>query len=146
MFNRNRAQLDLQIEVFISWGLRNKRICPSAKEWLIQLGKYTKKKDVYDITDQDVEDFKQMVYDTTISNYALIRADRAVNSFRRYYMTRTKPTIEKRGKGRPPKVDKILKVQEYRKKGITFRDIATLLDANVSLVHRWAKYRLDQVN
>lgn len=142
--SKSQAHLDLQIKVFLNWGLKHKRITPCYKEWLELFAKHTHLNDVYDITDSDVALFKDMVYNTTISEYALIQATKAVSAFRNYYMTRTRPT-HKRGRGKPPRVDMIIKAKELKGQGKTYRDIAFLLDSHLSLVYRWANYPLTKL-
>lgn len=40
------------------------------------------------------------------------------------------------------KIENVKKVQKYRKQGLTFRDIAKLLNSPVKSVYRWNKYNV----
>ena len=44
--------------------------------------------------------------------------------------------------GRPLCVNQIKKVKAYRNKGLSFRQIAKLLNADVKTVFRWSNYTL----
>lgn len=53
--------------------------------------------------------------------------------------------MKKKILGRPIKIKKVLKVQELRKKGLSFRDIAKLENADVKTVYRWYNYDVGKI-
>ena len=40
------------------------------------------------------------------------------------------------------RLDKVILTRKYRQKGLTFREIAKMLDSDVKTVFRWSRYRL----
>lgn len=52
---------------------------------------------------------------------------------------------EMRTSGRKLNVKMVKKAQKYRKKGLSYRDIAKLLDRDVKQVHRWVNYPQEEL-
>lgn len=144
-FFKEKTLLDKQIDVFLSWAIKKNTGSSSYKEWLDLFCRFTAKTDILDVTDEDVDLFMEMVDNIENGQYRKNEAYKAIFGLRRYYMARGKNGNIKLKEGRPPRVDKIEKVQEYRKKGLAYRDIAKLVGSHLSLVYRWSKYPLEKV-
>lgn len=53
--------------------------------------------------------------------------------------------MKKKFIGRPPRIKQIIRVQNLRKKGLTFRQIALLEKADLKTVYRWYQYDVGKI-
>lgn len=136
--------LQSQVDVFVEWGRRYNISSSDHRRWLEIFLQNTDKTDILDVTEEDRNHFLEIVKTKTYSQHDYNTARKAIDSLMRYYSARTKNGKRRDTRGRPPHIGNIKRVQTYRKKGLTFRDISKLVDRPVSLVHRWAKYPLNR--
>jgi hypothetical protein len=138
----DKTLLRKQIEVFLSHSKRDGRYSYSYDEWLEYFCRRSPKEDVLDICDSDVDLFLEWVDNVEPTQFQRLNARKAIYSFRRYYMARTKNGRARLRAGRPPLVDQHNRVGELKEKnGLSFRQIGVLLNpkkpVDVGLVYRW---------
>lgn len=143
MGTNDKRLLNSQVYVFLHAIRTYNQSSSSYERWLEEFVKTTKANDAMQIDSKHVDFFLQAVYDNYNGYFPRIQARRAVEGLQRYYMARGK-NARTRPKGRPPAIDKMAKVMEYKSKGLSFRDVAKLLDSDVSLVYRWFKKGVSQ--
>ena len=141
----NTQLLNMQIEVFLAWAIPNRIATENFRPWLNLFVSKIGKRDVMEIKDEDVDVFLGDVYAIENTSYRKNEAKRAIQSFRRFYMARSKNGKTRMGAGRPPKQEGIDRVRELRslKEPMSFREIARALNQDVRQVYRWWKYTRD---
>lgn len=141
----SKTLLKSQAEVFLEWGRRNSVASLSYRYWLEMFIQDTHYTDVIDVKLEDIDLFVGKRQDIIRTKYTEQSARRALVSFLRFYMARSKNGKLRMREGRPPHISEIAKTQQYRKMGLPLKDISKLMGKNISLIHRWIKYPLDKL-
>lgn len=135
--------LDAQIDVFLEWSRRQGgQVREAQHEYLYLFATHSEKTDVLDVNEEDIERF--LTLDVGRFHYSHRKEDarKALTKLTRFYEARGRNGKTRLTRGRPPHIGEIAKTQEYRKMGLTLKDISKLMGKPLSLVHRWTKYRL----
>lgn len=140
----NKKLLEKQIDVFLCCA---ENATAGYKEWLDYFIKWTHKENILHVSNDDVDLFLQQVDNEENATYRKTEARRAIFSFRRYYMARSKNGKIRMREGRPPHISQIEKAQKYRKHNkLSLNEIGKLLGGiDKSQIHRWLKYPLEKL-
>lgn len=130
--------IDAQIQVYDDFEKHLGHFTCDTK-WIMEFRKRFDIESVFDITDEHVGQFEDMIMDEYKTEYAAFSARRAVVKFKRHFMARShriNPRID---------WDMVKKVKEMRSNPIngrymTFRAIAEALDKDVRQIYRYYKY------
>ena len=138
-----KTLLEEQVDVFIDWTTRHGTGTSSYREWLDLFVRHTERKNVEDIELLDVDLFLEKVQNIARTQFTQQLARKALLSFRKFYMARSRNGNSKLGRGRPAAIDQYYKVGEYKTKnqGLTYKEIGILLNprkpVHKDLVFQW---------
>lgn len=135
--------LNLQMEVFLEWGKRHNTTSMNYREWIELFIQDTEKQDVLDITSKDVDQFVDKRYDVIKTKGTEIAARKALSSFLRFYIARSKNGTKRMRSGRPveshEEINMVGELRTLTTKPPSFRAIARMLNADVRQIYRWYK-------
>lgn len=148
MITLDKTILDKQIEVYLEWGRRHNTSGSGFmdKDWLRFFAKTCTKIDVTDITDHDLEFFYEKVYHVARTPTENAHAHKAVRGLLRFYGARGKNHATRVKRGRPPQLDQISRVKNYRQMGLKLKEIKQLVGKDMGQISRWLKQSYPQKN
>lgn len=115
--------------------------------WYVDVSNYVSIFDM--VLDDDAEEKERLYFEMRCaeeikSHFERDRALKAFDSFCRFYTARARTANTREKMGRPPHLSEIKKAQAYRKKGLKLKEIAALMDKQVTVIHRWVNYDIDK--
>ena len=138
MFNRLlKRRLYNQVDEYLVWRARTSKITSDVySRYLLDFAKFTDAICVSEITDERIESFVK----TLITEYDRITFEKAMRGLIRYDNLNKKCYAMRMSN---LKVKHARRVKELRKKDLSFREIARVLDVDVRQVYRWWSYDVD---
>jgi len=152
-----------QIELFYKWkAARYPTKAYGDRDTLMRFAFHCNKKDACHVTNEDVENFNAI----QSSYYMRTEAERAVRQLVEFSFSKNvdksckcanikcvcgKKLMRKTNSGRKAEsIDEILLVKKLKDEGIngrglSFRDIARIMNRNISLCHRWYHYPMERL-
>ena len=148
MLHLFRRGIRSQVNEFIDYKRAKNGIFVAShhKEWMMKFLYIIRKSDVYDLTLDDIYEYKDHLMNTLSGDYTRNEAMHSLRCFLRYHR-RYDILVHMAKVGRKPNLPKIKEVQEYVRKGLSRRDIQAVLSrggrrVHLTTVQLWAKYKL----
>lgn len=135
-----------QVNEFVDYKseIRGVMVGSNHKEWLVKFIAVVPKNNVHDLDINDLYIFKGWLLDRYTGDFLINSALHSVRCFLRFY--RRHDILNEMAKvGRKPNLEKIQQVQDLKRKGLSLRDIKTLMErggrkVHLTTLHFWANY------